>query len=359
MIFTISSAVVMILSSMPDDKDKLNQLIMLHKSARESITFLHCSVMQETTEKDSPLNLNAIFWKGIQGYRLQVTRSPKGQYPDISTDSSFIGGHFQQLVRRKKGVGDETVLLKLNKRSFQDFGNPWFFGLLTFIGIGEKGIGPYTLEELLENKDLSIDYINEERTLESDGFTLKLRHKNGYFLITFDEKYNYLVRQVIYSIKNDKARSIHNVKKFVQVAPGIYFPVIIELTNEVDGQIKEKVLTTINIISANKPINDEALSFHVPNGIRCFDAIKNESYQVDSNGNRVGPLLDQKGKPITTTSTPPFSDISSARDQIPADYSNVNGQTKGETYNWLLWASIATILTILILLIYMRYKRSN
>ncbi len=333
-----------------DEKKLLEHVLMQHGLARESIRSLHCTVEQRSTDVRSPLNLEGTFWKTEQGYRLRVTRSAQGIFPDFMVDATYFQGRFLQLVTRKRPTGIETLLMKLDKRPHQEFGDPWFFGLLSFIG--PSSIGPFTLDELLKNKELTVDTIQREQSPDGELVGLKLNHKNGYFLLSFDARSNYLVRHAIYSVNGDKLRSVHTVERFSQAVPGVYFPEEITLKNEINGEVKETVTTRIKVISINQSLGEKALVLDVPAGTRCHDAIRNEIYAVDSNGSQIGPLLDANGKPVSVRKPEPEGSQNSIK-HMPAQYDGSFAETKQESNAWWNWIlMVAVVLLLLVCLLY-------
>ncbi len=347
--FFLYSLVFITCCHSPDDIS-IDRLVARHKSTRDSIISIHCQVEQIASEKASPLTLSGSFWKNVNGYRLKVERPPGSSFQDKKVDSSFLKGHFQQFVTRSRAQGTSNVLLKLNKKSFQDLGNPYFFGLLTFIGPND--LGPYYFEELVANPALKPAKVGVANSKHGEVVVVKLVHGAGYFELQFAEKYNYMVSAVTYNIMNNKIVSYHTVETFVQIAPGIYFPAEVLLRNEIDGKIRETVTTKIKVISVNQLIPDAQLQLVIPYGTICEDLINKQKYQVDAQGLRYGPLLDVQGKPLAAHSTTSKS-VSSNNDSdlfpiIRNTQTAYTGQSKSEPFNWYALAAIISIILLIV-----------
>lgn len=205
--YHIALLLVMTCITSPEDKALLERLVQNHRAARESITSLHCSITQTASDPMSPFTLQATFWKNLQGHRISVIRSPDTKFHERTSDTSFNASTAMQLLNRKRGAGMETVLIKYTRPTRHVFGDPYFFGLMTFTGATD--LGPYFLEDLLENKAISVSSVESDKSAGHEVIRLKLTHKLGYFLLTFDEKVNYLATSAVYSINNDKLRSIN------------------------------------------------------------------------------------------------------------------------------------------------------
>jgi hypothetical protein len=334
MVTLIPIAVLVFVS--PDEKKQLQDLVTAHRAARDSVVTIAGNIQQQTEERASPLNLTGTFWKNSDGYRVRVERQPDSTFRDRMVDSLYLRGQFQQVIRRSRGSGEETILLKQEKKSILDFGNPWLFGLLAFIG--PKSIGAYTLEETLENKELTLSSISNETIDGTPAVTIRLKHAAGEFLLRFSAKVNYLTQRVEYSVGSGRIRSVHEVKSFAEPEPGLFFPEKIVMSNYVSGQLRETVTTQIRIISMNQPIPSAVFVSPIPRGTLCHDLINNQLYKVDSQGNRIGPLLDKAGKPLSSVATP--SDAKADATPSPVPPPTLLGQTQQESFSWL-WLLVA------------------
>jgi hypothetical protein len=319
-------------SPVTDNKQRLDQLVIAHKSAREALQILHGTIVQKTEEKASPLNLQGSFWKTNEGYRLRVSRPADSTFRDRTVDTLFFQGRFTQLVRRNRSFGEETILVKQDHKAVLNFGNPWLFGLLSFIGPGS--IGAFTLEELLANPEFSLASVQESAGKDGRIISVRLVHSRGFFLIDFAEKNNYLANRAEYSIANGKIKSIHTVHGFSQPSSGCYYPENVILENYVDGKLRETVRTFIKITSLDFPNKNSTMRLSIPAGTTCQDILRNEIYKVDGDGNRVGALLDPKNKPISSASQPIVS-ISDAK----LNQGNLSplGQSVSEPISWVSW----------------------
>lgn len=339
--------ILLLLAFNIDDNAELEQLVASHQSARDSIVSLHCHVEQVASEQASPLTLTGTFWKNQNGYRLKVERPASSTFSDRKSDSSFMNGQLQQYVTRQRPQGSSNALIKWKKLSTPEFGHPYFFGLLSFIGAGD--LGPYRLEQLLENKAFTLAGVKKTQSKHGDVVSLKLTHAGGFFELQFAVKYNCMTSAATYSTMNGKIVSYHTVESFSQIAPGIYFPTEVLMRNEMEGKTRETLTTKIKVISVNKPIPDAQLQLTIPHGTMCEDNIRKEKYQVDAQGNRIGSLLNAQGKPLPTGVKTPGQASNSSDDAMPTTSSTNQpiGQTTEESGSWFPWIGLGSMLLLI------------
>lgn len=280
-----------------DQSSELKRYVEMHRTARQSINSLHCIVEMKATELKSPLNLTGTFWKNGSDYRYAMTQHPTSMYADRKQDAVYRDGKLEELVTSRIRNREEIFLIRLERPIYQEFGNPFWWGLMYFSGLGQ--IGPFTLEEMVADGKFKVDSFKIKQEGKYEKVILKLRHAVGYYEFTMDSQYNYLVTQFVQSVQNDKIKSVHSVSSFEEISPGVYFPVSIQLSNRNNDIEKEKVTTKITIKSGNKPVDMAAIKLNLPaTNIKCKDKIRNEFYYVNNHGDKIGPFYDKDWKPI-------------------------------------------------------------
>jgi len=111
---------------------------------------------------------------------------------------------------------------------------------------------------------------------------------------------NYLVRKAIYSIPGSSFRREDEIVKFLEIAPGIFFPVEAIGTSPPDSRSKAKLLE----IKVNQPLPPSIFKFSYPRGVYFGDSITGTQYRVDSEGNAIS-----KKTPLGTPPPPPAGEL--------------------------------------------------
>jgi hypothetical protein len=113
----------------------------------------------------------------------------------------------------------------------------------------------------------------------------------------FDPAVNFLVRKSTFVPDADKSfRRESEVLQFVESAPGIFFPSLIEERGRKADRPFAVVRTTISDLVVNRELSESSLRLPNINGMVCTDVDRQTDYQVDADGNRTGPE-----KPTETT----------------------------------------------------------
>jgi hypothetical protein len=126
--------------------------------------------------------------------------------------------------------------------------------------------------------------------------------------VSLDPSANYLIRrlQLTCTTKSDKRRVRRDteVTRFVEAAPGVFFPDLVEFRVDINGQRTYTDSVRITDLRINQPIAPGKLRLAYDQGVRVLDSIRGSEYQVDADGRRITPEIRQPKANLPPAITP-------------------------------------------------------
>lgn len=276
-----------------------------NKSALESIRTLSCriTVVSSTAERGPMASSTAEFWQSADSWRVHSPGS--GQLIDMVKHDFTT----RKLYKKMVGPGNEEKIVFAIARAHPDESHLQFDafgrGLLKLYGPDGR---PLTLEKLL-SREHTLAKVSRQpyqgRECVVIEMSIPMQDKNeGRFEIWFDPKVNYLACKLVgqgtvHAPKHMKVRSEAQVSRFVEVAPGIYFPAETEKKYYQDDKLSQHEVITFTEIQVNQPVPKSIFELPIPPNAKVLDAIEDREYKVDSNGRAFGPERSlPKGSPL-------------------------------------------------------------
>lgn len=134
---------------------------------------------------------------------------------------------------------------------------------------------------------------------------IDLTHAAGRLEFWFDPKVNYLIRKSVWiHAENKTMRWEHEVVEFLEGAPGVFVPIIIEHRCFVKETLQAVLRTILSDVEVNKPLDKDALRLPGIEGMECIDTDREVKYKVDADGKPVGP---ESPLPVYRVSPPSHS----------------------------------------------------
>jgi hypothetical protein len=182
-----------------------------------------------------------------------------------------------------------------------EFRNPWGMGLFYCFNQANNYYDKMFTERRSECRDL---VVTTDHGLPMVAFT---DSHGTRFESSFDPSVNYLVRRrCMYWAGQDKHKRERlyedEVKEFMEVAPGVYFPVHIETRRYRNGKLCMAGDSKIDVLMVNGAVPGDKLQLDFPVGARVLDHKDQVAYTVGPNGERVkvrplGSVLYGRGQP--------------------------------------------------------------
>lgn len=266
-----------------------------NKSALESIRTLSCriTVVSAMAERASMAPSTAEFWRSADSWRVHSPGS--GQLVDMVTHD-FIT---RKLYKKADGPANKERIVFTIARANPHESHLQFdaFGRALLKLFGPDGM-PLTLEELL-SREHTLGKVSRQTYQGHEcvviEMSIPMHDKNeGRFEIWFDPKVNYLACRLVGQgtvrlPKLVKVRSEAHVSRFLEVAPGVYFPAETEKKYYKDDKLAQHDVITFSEIQANQPLSPNIFELPIPANAKVLDAIEDREYQVDSQGRPIGP----------------------------------------------------------------------
>jgi hypothetical protein len=265
-----------------------------HTTSVESIRTLSCRVEMTETQNGAVSTLAGEYKYGHGQVRLRYKNGETvvdHGLRDNRRVSLFSGGQAGGKAGRAtiKSFGDEPL----------DKLDVLMLGLLRFVAPDGKSLVRFG--GLL---DQGADVRKVESTGPSGGdlVHIDLEHTTSRLSFWFDPKVNFLVKKHIVRAKQaTEFRSELEVRRFVEVTPGVYFPEVIDGRHFAGDKPTHTQTVAFKDIKVNAPLNPDDLTVRVPAGVEVADVIQGQVYIVDSQGKPVG-----KVRPLyATLSEPP------------------------------------------------------
>lgn len=175
--------------------------------------------------------------------------------------------------------------------SYQGFpsfeGDPCLDTLLMFVGDRKKNPSPLLFADLLCYPGLQV------------SASRQLSHGKQYVVIElispggtsrgefwFDPAANYLIsRRVTTVLRNAKLSVVTTeIERFVEAAPGIFFPVKIRRTDTDDGQLRCQYVSEAKNVRINDPLPPDTFQTGFKPGTKVLDEIQEKKYTVGPDG---------------------------------------------------------------------------
>ncbi len=268
-------------------QDILEEVRAGNKSALESIRTLSCRITlaSPTSQRGPMAESTADYWQSGDSWRVHFQGA--GQVHDSVGHDSII----RRLTRSEKRT--RFVIKRAEPDEPPSRFDPYGRGLLKLCG--PKGWS-LTLEELL-HRPHKLGKVTRESHEGREYIVLKISIKlegelKGDFEIWFDPQVNYLARKLIGEITSStptKTRRESQVLRFLEAAPGVYFPVEAETKFYNDGKLAQHDVVTFSEIRVNQPLAPNLFELPIPPNSTVSDSIQDREYQVDAQGKAFGP----------------------------------------------------------------------
>jgi hypothetical protein len=98
----------------------------------------------------------------------------------------------------------------------------------------------------------------------------------------FDPQVNYLVRKQVRHAGDTRAE--HEVVRFKEAAPGIYFPEEVQSRVFRNGKQDTTFVNRFSEIRVNQPLPADTFEWRFPTAIRVYDYVENKAFQVETDG---------------------------------------------------------------------------
>ncbi len=274
-------------------QDLLAEVRAGNKSALDSIRTLFCRMTVETPV--SPVNRSETspvdYWQSGDSVRIRFEDAFQGtdtvRHNDISR-TSFI------TLRPASEQRSVFSIRALQPEQSHGRFDPYGSGLLRLFG---TKAAPLMLEEILSQSH-KIKKITRQHDAGGECIVLEMSVKfdaqsTGNFEIWFDPKVNYLARKLIGDFTGPpdrpKVRRESQVLRFVEAAPGIYFPVEAETKFINNDKLTQHDIVTFSDIRINQPLPAGIFELPIPPNTKVLDAIQDREYEVDASGKEFGP----------------------------------------------------------------------
>lgn len=274
-------------------QDLLDMALSSHRIARESIHTFFCQVSITSNAKKRLLLPRGEYWRSPDAIRIRSNRG--STVGDVLVQNSRI----MSIVKEKTPRGDNVRASVAQGNQPLGECDVWRIGLLSFFGSQGTWV---TLDEVLNGKHK----LKEVKRLSEGGQELiyiDLEHEKARLEIWLDPKVNYLARKmhITMTLSGPKARGEHEVVRFKEAVPGIYFPEQVEARGYTDNNLDGTTMATFADIRINQPLQHDAFKLHYPSGVKVMDTIQGKFYTVDGDGRPVGTV-----KNMQVVQTPPL-----------------------------------------------------
>ncbi len=267
-------------------KDLLETAATGHRAARESVHTFYCQVSVASDHGNSSLLPRGEYWRSLDDVRI---RSQRGS---ISEDVLVQNARIKSVVKERTPRGEKVSASIAQANQSLGQCDVWRMGLLTFFGPQDAWV---TLDELLK-----LQVKLREARYVSEGETrlvyISLEHSKAQLDIWLDPRVNYLARRMHIAMTQagPRTRGEHEVVRFKEVVPGIYFPERIEVRGYTDNQLEGTTIATFGDIRINQSLGPDVFKLHYPPGTKIMDTIQGKFYTVDSEGRPTGEVRNMQ-----------------------------------------------------------------
>lgn len=335
-------------------RELLEFALAAHQTSREQIQTLTCSVSYDFQQFEPPQSQpgSGRYWYSRDAIRLTAEDEYLGQKE--STDFVCKQGIYKGVTRKRSSHGEEQVGANLSASTDRHFHrlDPFTLGCLNVQlpgSIRDVPLATLIAAGKLDRADWT-DLENQKCVL------IQLSWEKGphptlpaVVELYLDPALNYLCRKTVLRF-GDYARREYLATEFKEFPGGVFFPIRIEQKLSQSGKPWGKSQAVISELKINVPLPTGIFELAFPNGIYVTDLIRNETYQADASGRRLGQT-----RPISSGKFTPPPDVQS-------DIQPVVGEpTKAEPRSvtrWILPVSCAVLL-VGIILHYLRGLRSR
>lgn len=324
-----------------------------NRAAILSITSMRCryerrSWVNTTLEQANeyfPIFSPGRFWRSGDVYRLS---NPRGD----GTTLDGVVRNGRELFLHKGGPLPHPILGLVTLRPVDGVGG-YMWQWLLFSHWGWNPPSHYPLYDILEHPHV---IRMAERLPSPDGtIHIELTHDGGRLEFWFDPKVNYLIRKGIMIPAGDKTfRWENEVVEFLEGAPAVFVPIVIEHRCFVKGTLKAVLRTILSDVKVNKPLSKDALRLPGIAGMECVDSDRQVKFKVDADGNPVGPEIPvpvYRAAPASHPGGPPISSGNSSSSPQPS-----GPPLPGWT--WILCISASILVMALVLALDRRRRQS-
>jgi hypothetical protein len=257
-----------------------------NRAAIESIRTMECRYERQpwdgTTESQAKKYVflpSGRFWRSGGDYRI-IEPVVDG------TTKDMVVRNGQGLCLRSGGPLAAPILSRETLRPVDGVGGDmWQYLLFSHCGWNPPSF--YPLTDILDHPYT----LNRAERAVGGEIYVDLRHagvKRQEFW--FDPKVNYLVRKSVLTPAADAdLRWEHDVIAFSEAAPGVFVPTTVETRLFIKGNRVAVVRTTLTDLKVNHDLPAAALRVPGVAGRSCLDLDRDSRYEVDADGNRVGP----------------------------------------------------------------------
>ncbi|HET6575346.1 MAG TPA: hypothetical protein VFG68_17195 [Fimbriiglobus sp.] len=272
------------------------------------------------------------FWRSGEVYRLI-------EPIDDGTIREYVVRNGRIQVVRKRGGPIPWSNLSINNPVPVDGVGGEIWQYLLFSHWGRNAPSYYPFWDIVQQPHT----LRTVERLSSREIHVDLVHASGRLEFWFDPKVNYLVRKSVMVPAGDSSyRWEHEVVEFTEVRPAVFVPTTVEHHCSIGGELQTVVRTVLSELKVNHPMPKVALRIPGIAGMECIDLDRDVKFNVDADGNRVGPETPVKVAHHIALKP----DDPDKRSRRPVEYysSPLPSRTPTPWWVWVLAVSVCVLL---------------
>jgi len=278
-----------------------------HRANRESIRSLTAKMTCENIVPNKGIQYQARYWRSGK-----VARVQEGTEGSHTEDYGIKGGEIRR-VGRSWTLGKKsptTVAVREPATAFLGPCDVWREMLLELTG---PDGGQLDMDRTLESAD---GPIKADRDTLDGRASIRLRYTRTYpsggktRLTQWHEiGRNYLISKLIVEYPDDSSvKGIVNVTDFVELSPGILFPIRVQRDQYRNGEITYTMVAALTDVEINKPVPESSLALPtIPRGTHLRDQIENKEGLVDSDWQPIGVMKPLAPRPVPPSNRAPLA----------------------------------------------------
>lgn len=310
-------------------EDLLSVVRTAQRSARESIRTFSATINVKTTFPEEAPLISGKYWRSLNRARVREGSPGSGTDDYLVTDSEIR----QVGISAPKQSKRQHVATRRPATSFLCICDVWREMLVDFQGPD----GPQCDFDRYIELAKSPPRAKRERLEGRECIRLDLDFEMSsgtkiHSTLWHDPSYNYFVTKKVVDVGSEHRNEVE-IAKFVEFAPGIFFPTEAHYRTFRKGKLTGGRLSTLSEVRVNQPIPDsQFLLPAIPRGTVLHDRIKGTAYPVDESWRPIGPEKAER----TTTVIP-------SRAERGAEYRSQSSEEPTSLIRWLIPASLAIL----------------
>jgi hypothetical protein len=269
--------------SFANSDDLVNDVAAKNRTAVESIQSFFCRYSKTRYDGDGKLKAHfpeVEYWRRGTTFRYRCKRD------EHFSDTIVTGLQQQTSTNNPLEKGVVGIVTSYNGLSFQE-GDPWFDTMVLFIGDHKKSRMPVLFAELVKapNVKVSAKRVSDQGK-EFAVVELTSLDQSSKMSVWFDPRVNYLISRKILS-RNEKGKpfvATTEVERFIEAAPGVYFPANVTHTWRTDGRMNRREVSVIKDVRANHTLPAEIFQLGFQPGTQVLDSTEGKRYKVGPDG---------------------------------------------------------------------------